>query len=90
MDDDLCWYVRYYQHSVMGVGSISILGGPNINIHCDAAICTACMNINKVSRVKYWGGPGPPCPPGSYAYECMHASVYMYVVSKQQGQQRTN
>ena len=27
-------------------------------------------------------------PPGSYAYECMHASVYMYVLSKQQGQQR--
>ena len=60
MDDDLCWHVTYYQHSVMGVGSISILGGPNVNIHCDAAICAACMNINKVSRVKYWLGPAPP------------------------------
>ena len=27
------------------------------------------MNIIKVSRVKYWGGPGPSGPPGSYAYE---------------------
>ena len=51
----------------IGVGSISNLGGgggggANVNIHCDAAICAACMNINKVWRVKYWGGPGPPCP----------------------------
>ena len=30
------------------------------NIHCDMAICAACMNINKVSRVKYWGGGGGP------------------------------
>ena len=35
-------------------------GGGERNIQCDAAICAACMNINKVSRVKYWEGPGPP------------------------------
>ena len=28
--------------------------GAEHNIHCNTAICTACMNINKVSRVKYW------------------------------------
>ena len=41
-------------------------GGAERNIHCDAAIWTACMNINKVSRVKYWGGGGGgggPWPP---------------------------
>ena len=28
-----------------------------------AAICAACLNINEVSRVIYWGGPGsPPVP----------------------------
>ena len=52
------------------VGSNCISGGPNVIYTTIAAICVACMNINKVSRVKYWGrGPGPPCPPlGSYAY----------------------
>ena len=30
-------------------------GGSKRNIQCDAVICTACMNINKVSRVNYWG-----------------------------------
>ena len=38
-------------------------GGAECNIHCDMAICAACMNINKVSKVKYWEGPGLPCPP---------------------------
>ena len=28
--------------------------GAEHNIHCNTAICTACMNINKVSGVKYW------------------------------------
>ena len=68
----MCWHV-------IGVGSNSILGGgggANVIYTAIAAICAACMNINKVSRVKYWGGggggggPGPPCPPGSYAYAC--------------------
>ena len=46
------------QFESIGVGSNSILGGGGgggggeLNIHCDAAICAACMNINKVSRVK--------------------------------------
>ena len=38
------------------------------NIHHDRSDLRCSMNINKVSRVKYWGGPGPPLPPGSYAY----------------------
>ena len=38
-------------------------GGGQRNIQCDAEICAACMNINKVSKVKYWEGPGPPFPP---------------------------
>ena len=47
----------------MSVESNSIFGGGGggggkHNIHCDAAICAACMSINKVSRV---------APPGSYA-----------------------
>ena len=37
--------------------------GAKRNIHCDTAICTACMNINKLSGIKYWEGPGPPAPP---------------------------
>ena len=37
-------------------------GGPNVIYTVIAVICTACMNINKVSRVKYWGGPGLPGP----------------------------
>ena len=41
-------------------------GGANIIYTAITAICTACMNINKVSRVKYWGVGGGP--PGSYAY----------------------
>ena len=44
---------------IIGVGSNSILGGPNVIYTAIAAICAACMNINKVSRVKYWGGPAP-------------------------------
>ena len=38
-------------------------GGAERNTHCDAAICAARININKVSRVKYCGGPAPPHPP---------------------------
>ena len=37
-------------------------GGAKRNIHCNAAICAARMNINKVSRVKYWGDSSPPVP----------------------------
>ena len=37
-------------------------GGAERNTHCDAAICAARININKVSRVKYCGGPAPPPP----------------------------
>ena len=44
----------------------SHFGEAKRNIHCDAAICATCININKLSRVKYWGGgpwpPGPPVP----------------------------
>ena len=52
------------QHNI-GVGSNSILVGPNVIYTAIVAICTACMNSNKVSRVKYWegGGPGLPSPP---------------------------
>ena len=39
----------------IGVGSNSILGGPNILYTMIAVIRAACMNIYKVSRVKYWG-----------------------------------
>ena len=46
------------------------------NIHCNATICTACMNINKLSRVKYWGGGAlTPRPPGSYAYATAKVQV---------------
>ena len=44
-------------------------GGANIIYTAITAICTACMNINKVSRVKYWGALAPPAPPSSYAYD---------------------
>ena len=47
----------------IAVGSSSILGGPNVTYTAITAICTACMNINKVSRVKYSGGLGPPPAP---------------------------
>ena len=30
-------------------------GGSNVIYTAIAAICAACMNINQVSRVKYWG-----------------------------------
>ena len=47
-------------------------GGGKHNIHSNVAICAAGMSINKVSKVKYWGGggggSGPPGRPGSYAY----------------------
>ena len=38
------------------------LGGAKRNIQCDMAICAACININKVLRVKYWGALPPPVP----------------------------
>lgn len=44
-------------YSNIGIGSNSILGRPNvINIHCDAAICTAGMNINKRVNIGRGGG----------------------------------
>ena len=57
--------------STIGLGSNSILGGPIVIYSAIAVIYAACMNINKVSRVKYWGGGalGPPGPPSSYACE---------------------
>ena len=45
-------------HHCIGVGSNSILGGPNVIYTAIVAICATCMNINNVSRVKYWGGGG--------------------------------
>ena len=45
------------------------------NIHCDAAICVACMNINKVSRVKYWGGSLALPTPSSYAHAKDHSPI---------------
>ena len=38
-------------------------GGPNVVYSAIVVICAACMNINKVLRVKCWGGHGPPGPP---------------------------
>ena len=52
-------------------------GGAERNTHCDAAICAARININKVSRVKYCGGPAPPPPPGppgSYAHDMAYST----------------
>ena len=40
----------------VGVESNYIFGGPNVIYTVIAAICTACMNIDKVARVKYCGG----------------------------------
>ena len=51
---------------LIGVGSNSILGGPNVIYTAIAAICAPCMNINKVSRVMNiggGGGAGSPAPP---------------------------
>ena len=49
---------------LIGVGSNSILGGPNVIYTAIAAICAPCMNINKVSRVmNIGGGAWLPCPP---------------------------
>ena len=47
----------------IGVGTNSILGGPNVIYTAIAVICAACMNINKVSRIKYWGGGAGPLAP---------------------------
>ena len=44
----------FLPENYIGVGSNSILGGPNVTYTTIAVICAACMNINKVSRVKYW------------------------------------
>ena len=41
-------------------------GGPNVIYTVVVAICAACMNINKVSRIKYWGALAPPRVPRSY------------------------
>ena len=39
--------------------------GTKRNIHCDAAICNACICLcNKVSTVKYLGVGGPAALPG--------------------------
>ena len=50
----------------IGIGSNSSLGEPNIIYTATAAICAARMDINKVSRAKYWGGgalaPSVPMP----------------------------
>ena len=46
----------------IGVGSSSILVGLNVIYTAITVICAACMNINKVSRVKYWAAPPPPVP----------------------------
>ena len=37
--------------------------GAERNIHCNMPICAASMNINKVSRVKHWGGHAHSCTP---------------------------
>ena len=39
------------------------LGGSNVIYNAIAVIYAAWMYIDKVSRVKYWGDPGPSCPP---------------------------
>ena len=53
-EDDTVGFINgnHPQHFVtsIGVGSSSILGGGKHNIHCDTAICAACMNINIKSR----------------------------------------
>ena len=43
----------YTSMEYIGVGNNSILGGLNLIYTMIAAICVACMNINKVSRVKH-------------------------------------
>ena len=46
---------------IIGIGRNFIRGGVECNIHCDRGdlhYMTDCMNINEVSRVKYWGGGG--------------------------------
>jgi len=55
-----------FYHEVHIVGSNSILGGPNVIYTAIAAICVTYININQVSRVKYWGRGGGG---SSYAYE---------------------
>lgn len=52
-------------------------GGTECNIHCDAAIFAARMNINKVLRVKYWGGGRgwPLAPLSMYTYCCTVAGI---------------
>ena len=49
-------------------------GGPNVIYTAIAVICAACMNINKVSRVKILGGP---CPLGSYAYAFVMLLIFL-------------
>ena len=49
-------------------------GGPNVIYTAIAVICAACMNINKVSRVKILGGP---CPLGSHAYAFVMLLIFL-------------
>ena len=51
----------------IGVGSNSVWGGLNVIYSAITAICAACMNINKVSRVNI-GGALAPRPPLFLAY----------------------
>ena len=68
-------HTLYSSPPIIGVGSNSILRGPNVIYTAIAAICDRCMNINKVSRVKYWSPA--PLPPGSYAYAYITMLVYL-------------
>ena len=43
----VCVPVNQFHLIIIGVGSNSILGGPNVIYTAMAAICAACMNINK-------------------------------------------
>ena len=75
-EDELCTHLEEYhrRRKQFHFGG----GGGRLNVIYSviAVIYAACMNINKVLRVKYWGGGGggggglgPPSPPSSYAYE---------------------
>ena len=49
-------------------------GGAERNIHRDCSDLCCSMNINKVSRVKYWGA-SPPLSPGSCGYTGAHTHI---------------
>ena len=62
---------------IIGIGRNFIRGGVECNIHCDRSdlhYMTDCMNINELSRVKYWGGGGLAAS-SSYAYADMEAKM---------------